>query len=123
MIDIFTTEIRTHLAQTRPDTMQTRLLVSKKSRKMVKRGIILTGGYSDYYCKRPLYSTYFLFSFLPSFVDSVVFFTASTTGLQWSHRLLAGYLQCKVRQTGALHTAFVLHMERFRGYSYVWGLF
>ena len=31
------------------------------------------------------------------FVDSVVFFTSSRTNLQWSHRPLAGYLQCKVR--------------------------
>ena len=47
IINIFTIEIHTHLAQTRPDTMQTRHLVSKKSRKMVKKGVILTGGYSD----------------------------------------------------------------------------
>ena len=31
------------------------------------------------------------------FVDSVVFFTSSGTSLQWSHKLLAGYLPCKVR--------------------------
>ena len=49
MINIFNTEIRTHLAQTRPDTMQTRLLVGKKSRKMVKQGVIVTKGHSDYY--------------------------------------------------------------------------
>ena len=30
------------------------------------------------------------------FVDLVVFFTSSETSLDWSHRLLAGYLQCKV---------------------------
>ena len=63
MINIFTIEIRTHLAQMRPDTIQTRQLVSKKRRKMVKKGVILTGGYSDNYCKRPLYSMY-LFGFI-----------------------------------------------------------
>ena len=26
-------------------------------------------------------------------------------------------------QTDALHGAFVLHMKRFRGYCYFWGLF
>ena len=31
------------------------------------------------------------------FVDSVVFFTSSGKSLQWSHSLLAEYLQCKVR--------------------------
>ena len=44
MINIFTIEIRTHLAQTRPDTMQTKHLVSKKVEKMAKKGVILTGG-------------------------------------------------------------------------------
>ena len=34
---------------------------------MVKKGVILTGGYSDYYCKRLLYSMYpfgFIFTVL-----------------------------------------------------------
>ena len=31
------------------------------------------------------------------FVDSVVFSTSSETSLHWSHRLVAGHLQCKVR--------------------------
>ena len=31
------------------------------------------------------------------FVDPFVFFTSTETSLQWSYRLLAGYLQCKVR--------------------------
>ena len=35
---MFTIENRTHLAQTRPDTMQTRLLVSKKDEKWLKEG-------------------------------------------------------------------------------------
>ena len=62
MINIFTTEIRTHLAQTRPDTMQTRLLVSKKKSKWLKRGYS-DRGYSDHYCKGPLYSMH-LFGFI-----------------------------------------------------------
>ena len=56
---------------------------------MFKNGVILTGGYFDYYC-------IFLISF-HCFVDSVVFFTSSGISLQWSPKLLAGYLQCKVR--------------------------
>ena len=65
---------------------------------MVKKGVILTGGYSDYYRKRPLYSMY-LFGFIVyCFLDSVVFLASSGTSLQWgSHRLLAEYLQRKVR--------------------------
>ena len=39
---------------------------------------------------------YFLFHFYCS-VDSVVSFSSSATSLQWSHRHLAAYLQCKVR--------------------------
>ena len=91
MTNIFTIEIRHHLSLTRPDTMQTRHTVSRKVEKWFKRG------YSDYYCKRPLCSKY-LFGFsLTVFLDSVVFFTSSATSLQWSQRLSAGYLQCKVR--------------------------
>ena len=97
MMNIFTIKIRTHLAQTRSDTMQTRHLPSKKALKVVKKGVILTGGYSDYYRKRPLYSMYLFVSIFYCFVDSVVFFTFSGISLQWSHRHLAGYLQCKVR--------------------------
>ena len=59
MINIFTIEIRTHLAQTMPDTMQA-TVSEPKSRKMAKKGIILTEGYSDYYCKKPLYSRYLI---------------------------------------------------------------
>ena len=69
--------------------MQTRLL-AKKSKNGSK------GYYSDYYCKRPLYSMYLLGFIFTFFVDSVVFFTSSGTSLQWSHRLLAGYLQCGI---------------------------
>ena len=63
MINIFTIEIRTHLAQTRPDTMQTRHLVSKKFKKWLKMGLFWKGAISDYYCKGPLYYMY-LFGFI-----------------------------------------------------------
>ena len=121
MINIFTIEIRIHLSQTRPDTMHTRHLVSKKGEKWLKGGYS-DRGYSDNHCKRPLYSMYSFWFHFYCFVDSVVFFTSSGTSLQWSHRLLAGYLQCKVK-TDALHGASVFHMERFRGYCYVWRVF
>ena len=79
---------------------------------MVKTGIILTRSYSDNYYKEAIVlyvSNWFYFC---CFADSVVFFTSSGTSLQWSHKLLAGYLQCKVK-TDALHGAFALQMERF----------
>ena len=91
MINIFTIRIRTHLAQTKPDTMQTRHLLSKKVEKWLKRGLFWL-----LLQKATVFFVSFLFQFY-SFVDSVVFFTSSGTSLQWSHRLLAGYLQCKVR--------------------------
>ena len=84
-------------------------LSEQKSRKMVKKEVILIGGYSDYYCKRPLYSKcFFGFCFLVGYccVHSVVFFTSSETSLQWSHRLLAEHLQCKVR---LMYCMVILH--------------
>ena len=40
----FTIEIRTHLAQMRPGTMHANVTLSEqKRRKMVKKGVILTG--------------------------------------------------------------------------------
>ena len=81
---------------------------------MVKKGVILTGGFSDYYRMRPLYSMY-LFGFIfYCFFDSVAFFASSGTSLQWgSHRLLAGYLQCKVR----LMHCIVLSYYIWRGFE------
>ena len=43
MINIFTIEIRTHVAQTRSGTMQTRHLVSKKVEKWFKGGLFWQG--------------------------------------------------------------------------------
>ena len=39
MINIFSTEIRTHVAHTRPGTMQMRLLMSKKVEKWLQKGL------------------------------------------------------------------------------------
>ena len=62
-----------------------------KSDQIDKRGTILIGGCSDYYCRGLFYSNVsFRFHFY-CFVDSVVFFTSSETSLHWSHRFLAGY--------------------------------
>ena len=73
MINISIIEIRTYLAQIsgiyEAGHHANETLIEQKSRKMVKGGggggggIILTRGYSDYYCKRPLYSMY-LFGFI-----------------------------------------------------------
>ena len=63
---------------------------------MVKKGVILTRDYSDYYCKMPLYSMYhfgFIFIVLKIQLSSLL----PQEQVQWSHRLLAGYLQCQVR--------------------------
>ena len=76
--------------------MQTRLLVSNKVN----------------YCRRSLYSNVSFWFHFYCFVDSVVFFTSSGTSLQWSHRLLAGYLQCKVRLMHCMVGASVLHIRR-----------
>ena len=66
---------------------------------MDKREAILIGGYSDYYSGGLFYSNVSFWFHFYCFVDSVVFFTSSEASLHWSHRLLAGYLQCKVRLT------------------------
>ena len=85
---------------------------------MVKKGVILTGGYSDYYnCKRPLYSMYLVGFIFTVFVDSVVF-------LLPQEQVYSGlidffwYLQYKVR----LMRCMVLLYCISRG-CYVWGLF
>ena len=90
--------------------------------KWTKDIAFLIGDYSDHYFRGLFYSNVsFRFHFY-CFVDSVVFFTSSETSLHWYHSLVAGYLQCKVK-TDALQGDSVLHMERFRGYCYISGLF
>ena len=60
---------------------------------MIKKGVILTGGYSDCYCKRPLY-----FMYLSGFIFTVLYIQLSSLLPQEQvYGLLAGYLQCKVR--------------------------
>ena len=114
MINIFTIEIRTHLAQTRPDTMQTRHLVSKKVEKWLKRGLFRQGAILIIIAKGHCILCTFLVSFFTVFLDSVVFFASSRTSLQWgSHRLLAGYLQCRVK----LMHCMVLSYCRWRGFE------
>ena len=124
MINIFTIEIRTHLAQTRPDTMQTRHLVSKIVEKWLK------GGYSDscrglfwlLLLKAIVFYVSFWFHFLLYFRFSV-FFASSGTSLQWgSHWLLAGYVQCKVRLMHCMVLSYCIWrgfeaIVMFRGYS------
>ena len=84
--------------------------------KWTRDGAILIGDYSDYYFIG-LFYTNVSFSFhLHCVRDSVVFFTSSETSLRWSHRLLAGYMQSKVRLI--LQSAFVLHIVKFRGFCY-----
>ena len=75
--------------QKRPDIFQTRRLVSQK--------VIKQRGYSDCSCRELIYSNVSFWFHFYCFVDSVVYFTSSETNLLWSHRLLAGYLQWKVR--------------------------
>ena len=70
-----------------------------KSGKMDKRGATVIGGYSDYYCRGLFYANASFWFHFYSSVDSVVFFVSSEISLYWSYRLLAGYLQCKVRPT------------------------
>ena len=64
---------------------------------MDKRGATLIGGYSDYYCGGLFYADISVWFHFYSFVDLVVFFISSEISLHWSYRLLAGYLQFKVR--------------------------
>ena len=66
----------------------------QKSGKLVKKGAILIIIVKSHYCILCIFWVSFY-----CFVDSVVFFTSLGKSLQWSHRLLAGYLQCKVRLT------------------------
>ena len=76
----------------RPDTFQTVIKSEPNSDKIDKRG-----GYSDYSCKGLFKSNVPFWFHLGNFTDSAVFLTSSETSLHWSHGLLAGYLQCKVR--------------------------
>ena len=71
--------------------------MSQKVIKWTKKGAILIGGNSDYYCGGIFCSSLSFWSQFYCFVDSFVFFTSSKTSLHWFHRILAGYLQCKVR--------------------------
>ena len=48
MINIFTIEIRTHLVQMRPGTMQMRHLVSKKSKNGLKGGYVSVSSKPDH---------------------------------------------------------------------------
>ena len=75
---------RSVLNPNRPDTFQTRVLVHQKE-----------GGYFDFSCRGPFYSDASISFDFYCFMDSVVFFTSSETGLHWSFRLLNGYLHIK----------------------------
>ena len=83
--------------------------MSQKVLKWTRDGAILIGDYSDYYVIG-LFYTNISFSFhLHRVRYSVVFFASSETSLHWSHRLLAGYMQCEVRlilQSALICTAY-----------------
>ena len=64
MINIFTTEIRSHLAQTRLGTMQTKLLMSKKVEKWFKRVLFWQGAILIIILKGHCILCIFLVSFL-----------------------------------------------------------
>ena len=82
----------------------------------------MKGGYSNYQCRGLFYSYVSFWFHFYCFVHSVVFFTSSVTSLHWSHRLLAGYMQCEIR---LMHCKVLLHciwkgfeaIVMFRGYS------
>ena len=122
MINIFTDRNSHSFNPNEAGHQANETLSEQNSRKMVKKGVILTGGYSDNYCKRPLSSMYFFcFTFI-CFIDSAVFFTSLGTSLQSSHRLLAGYFQCKIRLIYCMVLLFFIQkgfeaIVMFGGYS------
>ena len=93
MINVLTIKLRTHLVQTRPDTMQTRHLVSKKVQKWLKRRSFRQGAILIIIVKGHCILCIFLFPFLLFCRFSCLRYFLR----KWSHRLLAGHLQCKAR--------------------------
>ena len=65
---------------------------------MVRKGVILTGGYSDYYCKGHCILCILLVSFLLFYrFGCLLYFSQEQVYIGTSHRLLAVNLQYKVR--------------------------
>ena len=93
MINVLTIKLRTHLVQTRPDTMQTRHLVSKKVQKWLKRRSFRQGAILIIIVKGHCILCIFLVPFLLFCRFSCLRYFLR----KWSHRLLAGHLQCKAR--------------------------
>ena len=72
--------------------------MSQKVIKWAKEGAVLIGGYSNYYCRGLFYSIVsfgFIFTVLEIQLSSLL--SLKQVYIYWSHRLLAGYLQCKIR--------------------------
>ena len=83
---------------------------------------MIKGGYSDYHCRGLFYSNVSFWFHFYCFVDSVVFFVSSVTSLRWSHRFLAGYLQCKVRLMYCTALQYCI-WKGFEAIVMFWGLF
>ena len=93
------------------DTFQTRLSLSRK---------VIKWRYSDHSCGGLFHSNISFWFHFYWFLDSVVFFTSSETGLHRSFRLLVGYLQCKVRLMPYKVLLFCI-LNGFEAIVMVWG--